>query len=166
MLDEKGIRALLPQPRSTPPLTTLPASQASTPSAAPPPPPIQATTIPAVPQTLPADRELFDDPMEKITYDAVTGAPGQEDIGGMGAFGGTPVDAGAQTGAPDVIYDLSQEAPGEAKPEVRWKLWVILIAILVAFLLCLGVMVFRNSTPNTPNTSMNYGYGSGGGLGF
>lgn len=128
------------------------------------PTPTQVSTVAAQPlqgATLDGDdRILFNDPREKITYDAVTGVPGQEDGAGEGMF--AHVGNAATTNPamqPDLVYDLSKDVPEE--PKVRWKTWVITIAVLVAFLLCMGMILLRGRGASSAGVS-NGGYGGGG----
>jgi len=163
MLDEQGIRALLPQPRMT--SSTVPATTTVDNSMVPDfPAPMQVTT--AAPQSLQGatidgeGRILFNDPMEKITYDAMTGVPGQDE--GMGGSGLSPSSSPTST-RPAMVYDLSKDVPEEQG--VRWKMWAITIAVLVTVLLCLAALLLRgrgSTSASVSNTGYGGGYGTGG----
>ena len=162
MLDEQGIRALLPQPRMTSP--TVPATTTVDNSMVPDfPAPVQVTT--AAPQSLQGatidgeGRILFNDPMEKITYDAVTGVPGQDE--GMVFMGsGLSPSSSPTSTRPAMVYDLSKDVPEEQG--VHWKMWAITIAVLVTFLLCLALLLRGRGSTSVSNTGYGGGYGTGG----
>ena len=168
MLDEQGIRSLLPRPQGTtgqtttspsaPPAslpTSLPTSLPSTPAD----PMAQSLPDGAVQQT--EDRYLFNNPAEKVTYDAVTGAPGQDLVGLDGAGLSMPPPPTTAGTPPDITIDLSESKTKAS--ESGWTTWIMIIALLVAFLLCIGFLMTqgRRAPP-----AYGGGYGGGGYGGF
>ena len=176
MLDERGIRDLLPRPRGTsaptitttappyaPTSTDLPGSLGPSPGTAPAPIPPLPTTAQGTDSALQGavqvgeDRFTFSDPAEKVTYDAVTSAPGQDPMGQDPMGDGAGLGAGLRTTpAPDVVYDLSTEEKDAAG---GWNLWIIAVAVLVAILLCIGLVMFRGGRAR-PAQSYGGGYGA------
>jgi hypothetical protein len=145
MLDEQGIRALLPTPNS---------QRTSTPAVSETPMPTDTPTTPTNP-TLPGagqvgpDRQVFNDPQEQVTYEYMEEPP--EALRNLMATE-APTTAAPK---PDVIYDVSESNTNKEEKGSSWTTWIIVIAILVCIILTIMVFLVRRGQSQAASQSID-----------
>jgi hypothetical protein len=147
MLDEQGIRALLPTPNSQ--RTSTPAvSETPMPTDTPTTPTTPTPTLSGAGQVGP-DRRVFNDPREQITYQYMEEPP--EALRNLMATE-APTTAAPK---PDVIYDVSESNDNKEEKGSSWTTWVIVIAILVCIILTIMVFLVRRGQSQAASQSID-----------